>query len=126
MEALRLRVKDLDFQRRELTVRDGKGGKDRLTLLPQSLGIDLQNHLLKVRHLHQNDLASGWGRVLMPYAPARKYPTANCEWGWQGAAPCAGPCWRAASINPPRRIPFVTPSLPICWSVDRTSARSRS
>jgi len=106
-----MRVKGLDFQRRELTVRDGKSGKDRQ---------------LKVRHLHQNDLASGWGRVLMPYAPARKYPTANCEWGWQGAAPCAGPCWRAASINPPRRIPFVTPSLPICWSVDRTSARSRS
>jgi len=87
MEALRLRVKDLDFQRRELTVRDGKGGKDRLTLLPQSLGIDLQNHLLKVRHLHQNDLASGWGRVLMPYALARKYPTANREWGWQWVFP---------------------------------------
>lgn len=87
MEALRLRVKDLDFQRRELTVRDGKGGKDRLTLLPQSLDIDLQNHLLKVRHLHQNDLASGWGRVLMPYALARKYPTANREWGWQWVFP---------------------------------------
>jgi integron integrase len=87
MEALRLRVKDLDFQRRELTVRDGKGGKDRMTLLPQSLDIDLQNHLLKVRHLHQNDLASGWGRVLMPYALARKYPTANREWGWQWVFP---------------------------------------
>jgi integron integrase len=87
MEALRLRVKDLDFQRRELTVRDGKGGKDRLTLLPQSLDIDLQNHLLKVRHLHQNDLASGWGRVLMPYALARKYPNANREWGWQWVFP---------------------------------------
>ena len=87
MEALRMRVKHLDFPRRELTVRDGKGGKDRLTLLPQSLDIDLQNHLLKVRHLHQNDLASGWGRVLMPYALARKYPTANREWGWQWVFP---------------------------------------
>lgn len=72
MEALRLRVKDLDFQRRELTVRDGKGGKDRL---------------LKVRHLHQNDLASGWGRVLMPYALARKYPNASREWSWQWVFP---------------------------------------
>jgi integron integrase len=72
MEALRLRVKDLDFQRRELTVRDGKGGKDRL---------------LKVRHLHQNDLASGWGRVLMPYALARKYPNASREWSWQWVLP---------------------------------------
>ncbi len=72
MEALRLRVKDLDFQRRELTVRDGKGGKDRL---------------LKVRHLHQNDLASGWGRVLMPYALARKYPNASREWSWHWVFP---------------------------------------
>ena len=77
MEALRLRVKDLDFQRRELTVRDGKGVKDRLTLLPQSLDGDLQNNRRKVRHLHQNDLASGWGRALMPYALARKFPQQN-------------------------------------------------
>jgi site-specific recombinase XerD len=61
MEALRLRVKDLDFQRQELAVRDGKGGKDRLTM---------------VRQLHRSDLAAGWGRVLMPYALARKYPKA--------------------------------------------------
>jgi hypothetical protein len=76
MEALRLRVKDLDFERRELFVRDGKGGKDRLTLLPQSLVAELQHHLLGVRRLHQLDLAAGWGRVLMPYALARKYPNA--------------------------------------------------
>jgi site-specific recombinase XerD len=66
MEALRLRVKDLDFQRRELAVRDGKGGMDRLTLLPQSLVPELQEHLLKVRQLHQGDLVAGWGSVLMP------------------------------------------------------------
>jgi integrase len=59
MEALRLRVKELDFERRELTVRDGKGGKDRRTLLPQSLVAGLQEHLLKVRRLHQADLAAG-------------------------------------------------------------------
>ena len=66
MEALRLRVKDLDLERRELTVRDGKGGKDRLTVLPQSLVPALQEHLLGVRSLHRSDLAAGWGRVLMP------------------------------------------------------------
>ncbi len=81
MEALRLRVKDLDFQRRELTVRDGKGGKDRLTLLPQSLVPTLQEHLLSARSLHHGDLAAGWGSVVMPYALARKYPNASREWG---------------------------------------------
>jgi integron integrase len=87
MEALRLRVKDLDFERRELTVRDGKGGKDRLTLLPQSLVAELQRHLLGVRRLHQADLAAGWGRVLMPNALARKYPNADREWAWQWVFP---------------------------------------
>ncbi|SBO44701.1 protein of unknown function [Cyanobium sp. NIES-981] len=87
MEALRLRVKDLDFERRELTVRDGKGGKDRLTLLPQSLVAELQHHLLDVRRLHQLDLAAGWGEVLMPYALARKYPNAAREWAWQWVFP---------------------------------------
>jgi len=87
MEALRLRVKDLDFQRQELTVRDGKGGKDRLTLLPQSLVPGLQQHLLEVRDVHRADLAAGWGRALMPYALARKYPNAEREWAWQWVFP---------------------------------------
>ena len=87
MEALRLRIKDLDFQRHELSVRDGKGGKDRLTLLPQSLVPRLQEHLIGVRNLHHGDLAAGWGRVLMPYALARKYPNANREWAWQWVFP---------------------------------------
>ena len=87
MEALRLRIKDLDFQRHELTVRDGKGGKDRLTLLPQSLVPRLQEHLIRARSLHQGDLAAGWGRVLMPFALARKYPNANREWAWQWVFP---------------------------------------
>jgi integron integrase len=87
MEALRLRVKDLDFARRELTVRDGKGGKDRMTLLPQSLVAGLQDHLLQVRIVHQTDLAAGWGRVQMPYALARKYPNAEREWAWQWVFP---------------------------------------
>jgi site-specific recombinase XerD len=79
MEPLRLRVKDLHFQRRELTVRDSKGGKDRLTQMSQSLGADLQEHLVKVRHRHQSDLPAGCRQVLMPYALARKYPNANRE-----------------------------------------------
>ena len=87
MEALRLRVKDLDLERRELTVRDGKGGKDRLTMLPQSLVPALQEHLLGVRSLHRRDLAAGWGRVLMPYALDRKYPNASREWAWQWVFP---------------------------------------
>ncbi|EAQ68711.1 phage integrase/ N-terminal SAM-like domain protein [Synechococcus sp. RS9909] len=87
MEALRLRVKDLDFERRELTVRDGKGGKDRMTLLPQSLVPELRQHLLVVRQLHRADLNAGWGKVLMPYALARKYPHADREWGWQWVFP---------------------------------------
>lgn len=87
MEALRLRVKDLDVERRELTVRDGKGGKDRLTLLPMSLVPALQEHLLQVRSIHRNDLNAGWGRVLMPYALERKYPNASREWGWQWVFP---------------------------------------
>ena len=87
MEALRLRVKDLDFERRELTVRDGKGGKDRMTLLPQSLVPELRQHLQGVRQLHRADLAAGWGKVLMPYALARKVPHADREWGWQWVFP---------------------------------------
>ncbi len=87
MEALRLRVKDLDFQRRELTVRDGKGGKDRLTLFPESLVAGLEAHLLKVRRLHKADLADGWGRVLLPHALARKTPNADREWAWQWVFP---------------------------------------
>jgi len=88
MEALRLRVKDLDLQRCEITVRDGQGGKDRLTVLPQSLVPALRLQLSRVRNLHQSDLAAGWGRVVMPFALARKYPNANREWAWQmGVSP---------------------------------------
>jgi integrase len=66
MEALQLRLMDLDVGRGELTVRDGKGGKDRLTLLPQSLLPELRQHQLVVRQQHRADLAAGWGQVLMP------------------------------------------------------------
>lgn len=87
MEALRLRVQDLDFERQELTVRNGKGGKDRRTLLPGSQRELLMRHLQDVRRLHQQDLAAGWGAVMLPYALARKYRHAAREWGWQWVFP---------------------------------------
>ena len=87
MEALRLRVKDLDFGRRELTVRDGKGGKDRRTVLPRSVSLGLKEHLKQVQSIHQVDLAAGYGRVQLPHALERKYPRAPVEWGWQWVFP---------------------------------------
>src|SRR5690606_29803281 len=83
MEAVRLRVKDVDFARREILVRDGKGMKDRVTLLPQAVVGPLQLHLERVKALHRSDLAAGFGEVYLPFALARKYPKAATEWGWQ-------------------------------------------
>ncbi len=89
MECLRLRVKDIDFSRREILVRDGKGFKDRVTMLPATVASALQAHLLRVRGLHEQDLAAGLGAVYLPYALERKYPAAATEWGWQYAFPSA-------------------------------------
>jgi integron integrase len=89
MECLNLRVKDMDFLRKEVTVRDGKGGKDRLTMLPESLGEALKDHLHLVRATHEQDLADGWGRVLLPEALDRKYPGAPTDWRWQWVFPQA-------------------------------------
>jgi len=87
MEALRLRVHDLDLQRLQITVRDGKGGKDRRTMLPSRLAEGLKSHLEAVRSLHRQDLADGYGRVRLPHALDRKYPHAPVEWGWQWVFP---------------------------------------
>jgi len=87
MEALRLRVKDLDFEYRTITVRDGKGEKDRITILPESLIESLSKHLEEVQRLHQQDLSQGYGAVYLPDALARKYPNAEREWGWQWVFP---------------------------------------
>jgi integron integrase len=87
MEALRLRVHDLDFNRQELTVRNGKGGKDRRTMLPKRLSKKLQIHLEMVQTVHKRDLIDGWGIVQLPYALARKYQNAATEWGWQWVFP---------------------------------------
>lgn len=87
MEALRLRVRDVDFHYRQITVRNGKGGKDRVTVLPDSLIMLLKEHLERVKELHDRDLAEGFGHVYLPYALARKYPSADREWGWQYVFP---------------------------------------
>jgi integron integrase len=87
MECLRLRVKDLDFAYHQITVRDGQGAKDRVTMLPQTLVVPLQRHLIKVQLLHVEDLAEGAGEVYLPCALARKYPTAARDRGWQYVFP---------------------------------------
>lgn len=94
-ECLRLRVKpvlsgaegDIDFAQRQIIVRDGKGMKDRVTVLPDSLIGPLQEHLQRVKMLHQQDLADGYGAVYLPFALERKYPNANRDWGWQYVFP---------------------------------------
>ena len=86
-ECLRLRVKDADFGYRQITVRDGKGAKDRVTMLPQSVHEPLKRHLMQVRVLHERDLAAGYGTVELPDALARKYPRAPCEWAWKFVFP---------------------------------------
>lgn len=87
MECLRLRVKDVDFGQQQLIVRDAKGFKDRVTLLPSSLREPLQQHLQITCDLHRQDLKLGYGEVFLPYALARKYPNAGREWGWQYVFP---------------------------------------
>ena len=87
MEALRLRAKDVEFARREVLVREGKGNKDRVTVLPENLIAPLQAQLHKARALHEKDLAAGFGRVYLPHALAVKYPNADKSWAWQWVFP---------------------------------------
>jgi integrase len=89
MECVRLRVKDIDFARRQIIVRDGKGMEDRVTMLPASLVTPLKEHLQRVKRLHEEDLARGYGSVYLPFALERKYPNANREWIWQYVFPSA-------------------------------------
>jgi integron integrase len=89
LEGLRLRLKDLEFERREVLVRSGKGGKDRVTVLPENLVLPLQQQAAKVRALHQRDLDEGFGAVWLPHALAVKYPSAPRALGWQWVFPSA-------------------------------------
>ena len=94
-EAIRLRVQDIDTKIKTITVRSGKGAKDRITTFPSSIMPFLQDHLTKVKSTHENDLANGYGEVYLPYALARKYSNAAKEWGWQYVFPA-----RALSKDP--------------------------
>ena len=91
LECLRLRVKDVDFTYNQIVVRDGKGRKDRVTMLPQQVKAPLQRHLHDVQQLHAQDVQAGAGHVYLPYALERKYPNANREWVWQYVFPAARP-----------------------------------
>jgi integron integrase len=86
-ECLKLRVKDVDFGYRQIVVRDGKGAKDRVTMLPASLMDPLKRQIARARDLHERDMAAGYGTVELPHALARKYPRAPCEFGWQFVFP---------------------------------------
>lgn len=90
MELLRLRVKDVDFERNQIMVRGGKGDKDRATMLPERVKADLQNHVAQVELTHKQDVAAGLGEVWLPEGLARKYPKAAREWGWQWVFPARG------------------------------------
>jgi integron integrase len=87
MECCRLRVKDVDFGQREILIREGKGAKDRVTMLPETLILPLQDHLAKRRRLYEDDFAKGMAGVFLPDALARKYPNAASEWAWQYVFP---------------------------------------
>jgi site-specific recombinase XerD len=83
MECLHPRVKDLDFGYDQITVRDGKGQKDRLTMLPAKIKTVLKEHLHRVEAIHRADVKAGFGRTILPHALAKKYPRAAAEWSWQ-------------------------------------------
>jgi integron integrase len=102
-ECLELRVKDLDFDRNQVTVRRGKGQKDRVTMLPAGVKDRLAAHLVTVKDQHERDLTRGEGRVVLPFALERKYPGAPTEWGWQFVFPATRIC-RDPKWGPPSRF----------------------
>lgn len=89
IECLRLRVKDMDFSYNQITVREGKGNKDLVTMLPLKTKEPLERHPAEIRRLHDKDLSEGFGEVYLPYALEVKYPKANREWGWQYVFPAS-------------------------------------
>ncbi len=101
-ECVDLRAKDLDFDRHQIIVRQGKGRKDRVTMLPAAVQGALGSHLAEVRRLHEADLAGGFGRVVLPFALDRKFPKASTDWRWQFVFP-AGRICRDPRFGPPSR-----------------------
>ncbi len=104
MEALRLRVQDIDFQMLSVTVRGGKGGKDRLTTLAVNLATPLREHLETVRVRFETDQRAGLAGVWLPFALERKYPNAGKQWGWQWVFPS-----RSVSVDPRPLTPALSP-----------------
>ena len=128
LEALRLRVHDLDFQRLQITVRHGKRRKDRRTMLPSRVAEKLKFHLEEVRSLHRQDLAEGYGRVCLPHALGCKYPHVPVEWGWQWVFPQQYR-WHNPNTGEQGRHdldPSVIHSPPTFWSAVKISARFRN
>ena len=102
-ECLDLRIKDVDFGRGQLVIRRGKGTKDRMTMLPATVRAALDKHLAIVKLQHTSDLAQGVGRVVLPFALDRKYPSAGTDWGWQFVFPAGRVC-QDARWGPPSRF----------------------
>ena len=100
---MELRVKDIDFERNQVTVRQGKGRKDRISMLPSTIRDRLEGHLAAVRRRHEADLARGFGRAPMPDALDHKYPNAGAQWAWQFVFPAARIC-RDPQWGPPCRF----------------------
>jgi integron integrase len=100
-EALSVRVKDIDFDRQSITIRQGKGNKDRIVMLPKPIAKELHHHIEKVRRIHQRDLAAGFGEAYLPGALGRKYPNAAREFGWQFVFPASriGPDPRTGALR---------------------------
>jgi len=152
MECVRLRVKHVDFGRGKIAVRQGKGAKDRMTMLPQNDAVPLKEHLVRVKKLHEADREAGYGEVYLPDALSRKYPGAPRQWAWQYVFPparapwtrvpewcagamrtrrhCRGRCTRLcdgrALLNWPRRIRCDIRSPPTSCNPATTSAQNRS
>lgn len=99
LECARLRVKDVDFAQHQILVRDGKGEKDRITMLPENVVVPLQEHLARIKQLHAKDLAIGYGAVYLPYALERKYPNATRGWRWQYVFPA-----KSLSVDPRTKV----------------------
>jgi integron integrase len=114
MECVRLRVKDVDFAYARITVRDGKGAKDRVTMLPVNLASALQRHLDKVKAQHEQDVTDGFGQVYLPHALARKFPNAEREWCWQYVFPSSrlaiDPRYESTASEPGKRRHHVAES----------------
>jgi len=102
LECLQLRVKDLNFARYEIFVRDTKGKRDRVTILPRAADVALREHLMKVKELHDRDLGAGFGRIILPTALERKLPNAATEWPWQWVFPATSR-WKDEEHNTERR-----------------------